>query len=114
LSAQRCAAPARSTIAAVYDDNQTFVPDSFIALYRDARNRLTASRETIAARYDLCEDLANLLIDQCSTVHFRDGVDEGTVLGRCHRGLLVEPAAVAPPEAEWVVRRTAELLGWQT
>jgi hypothetical protein len=96
----------------VHDDNQTFVPDSFIALYRDARNRLTAPRETIAARYDLCEDLANLLTEHCSTVHFRDGVDEGTVLRRCHQGLLVEPATVVPPEAEWVVRRTAELLGW--
>ena len=95
-----------------YDENQTAVPESFIALYRDARNRLTAPRETIAARYELCEDLANLLTDHCSTVHFRDGVDEGTVLGRVHQGLLAPPTTVAAPEAEWVVRRTAELLGW--
>jgi hypothetical protein len=95
-----------------YDENQTAVPESFIALYRDVRNRLTASRETIAARYELCEDLANLLTDHCSTVHFRDGVDEGTVLGRVHQGLLAPPTTVEPPEAEWVVRRTAELLGW--
>lgn len=96
----------------VYDENQTFVPESFIALYRDTRNRLTAPRETIAARYELCEDLANLLTDHCSTVHFRDGVDEATVLSRCHQGLLVPPTTVETPEAEWVVRRTAELLGW--
>ena len=95
-----------------YDENQTAVPESFIALYRDARNRLTAPRETIAARYELCEDLANLLTDHCSNVHFRDGVDEGTVLSRVHQGLLAPPATVEPPEAEWVVRRTAELLGW--
>jgi hypothetical protein len=95
-----------------FDENQTFVPDSFIALYRDARNRLTAARETVAARYELCEDLANLLTEPCSTVHFRDGVDEGTVLSRCHQGLLAPPTTVEPPEAEWVVRRTAELLGW--
>jgi hypothetical protein len=99
-------------MASVYDDNQTFIPDSFIALYRDARNRLTAPRETIAARYELCEDLANLLTEHCSTVHFRDGVDEATVLGRCHQGLLAPPATVEAPEAEWVLRRTAELLGW--
>jgi len=96
----------------VHDENQTFVPDSFIALYQDARQRLTASRESIAARYELCEDLANLLTDHCSTVHFRDGVDEGTVLSRCHQGLLAPPTTVEAPEAEWVVRRTAELLGW--
>jgi hypothetical protein len=45
-------------------------------------------------------------------VRFRDGVDEATVLTRCHRGLLAPPASVEPPEAAWVVRRTAELLGW--
>ena len=100
------------THAGDYDENQVQIPDSFIALYRDARNRLTAPRETIAARYELCEDLANLLTDHCSTVHFRDGVDEATVLSRCHQGLLVPPITVEAPEAEWVVRRTAELLGW--
>ena len=94
------------------DGNQTLVPDSFIALYRDTRNRLTAPREHIATRYELCEDLANLLTDHASTIHFRDGIDEAEVLRRCHRGLLVEPASVEPPEAEWVVRRTAELLNW--
>ena len=95
-----------------FDENQTHVPESFIALYRDARNRLTVPREALAARYELCEDLANLLTEHCSTVHFRDGVDEEAVLTRCHQGLLVPPASVEPAEAEWVVRRTAELLGW--
>jgi hypothetical protein len=88
------------------------VAESFIALYRDARERLTAPRATIAARHELCEDLANLLIEHCRTVHFRDGVDEAGVLERCLQGLLATPATVEPREAEWVVRRTAELLGW--
>jgi hypothetical protein len=96
----------------VYDDNQTFVPDSFIALYRDARGRLTAPRETIATRHELCEDMANLLTEHCSTIHFRDGVEESQVLERVHLGLLAPPITVEAPEAEWVVRRTAELLGW--
>jgi hypothetical protein len=97
-----------------YDENQVRVPDAFTALYQDARQRLTAPRETIAARYEFCEDLANLLTEHCSAVHFRDGVDEETVLRRCHQGLLVEPVTVAATEAGWVVRRTAELLGWPT
>jgi len=96
----------------VDDDNQTFVPDSFIALYRDARHRLTAAREFVAARYEFCEDLAHVLTEQCSSIHFRDGVDEAQILQRCHRGLLVAPANVEPPEAGWVVCRTAELLQW--
>ena len=95
-----------------YDENQLHVPDAFIALYQDARQRLTAPRATIAARHELCEDLANLLTEHCSIVHFRDGVDEETVLRRCHQGLLVEPVTVEAGEAGWVVQRTAELLGW--
>ena len=94
------------------DDNQTFVAESFIAIYRDARQRLTASREAIAARYELCEDMANLMTEHCRTIHFRDGVDEGEVLRRCHQGLLTRPATFEAAEAEWVVRRTAELLEW--
>ena len=62
-----------------YDENQTFVAESFIALYRDARERLTAPRATIAARHELCEDLANLLIEQCRTVHFRDEIGRADV-----------------------------------
>ena len=94
------------------DDNQTFVAESFIAIYRDARQRLTASREAIAARYELCEDMANLMTEHCRTIHFRDGVDEGEVLRRCHQGLLTRPATFEAAEAEWVVRRTAELMDW--
>ena len=96
----------------MYDDNQTFVPDSFIALYRDARGRVTAPREANAARPDQCDDMARLVTEPSSTVHFRDGVDEGQVLERVHRGLLAPPTTVDAPEAGWVVRRTAELLGW--
>jgi hypothetical protein len=96
----------------VHDDNQTFVAESFIALYCDARHRLTASRETVCARHEFCEDLANLLTEQCTTVHFRDGLDEATVLENCRVGLLVEPSVVSADEAVWVVRRAAELLGW--
>ena len=84
-----------------YEENQLHVPDAFIALYQDARQRLTAPRETIAARHELCEDLANLLTEHCTMVHFRDGVDEETVLSRCHQGLLAEPVTVTASEAGW-------------
>lgn len=94
------------------DANQTLIPDSFIALYCDERRRLTATRETIAARYELCEDMASMLTEHCQTVHFRDSVDEGTILDRCLLGLMATPSTVEPPEAAWVVRRTAELLQW--
>ena len=95
-----------------YDHNQTFVADSFIALYRDARQRLTAPRETVAARYEMCEDMASLMTEHCRSVHFRDGIDEGEVLRRCLLGLREPPTSFEPAEAAWVVRRTAELLEW--
>lgn len=93
-------------------ESQIVVPESFIALYCDARHRLTVSREQLAVRYELCEDLAQLLTEHCSTVHFRDGVDEDEVLRRCHLGLIAPSSSVEPDEAAWVVRRTGELLQW--
>ena len=38
-----------------YDENQTFVPESFIALFRDSRQRLTAPRTEIAERHEFCD-----------------------------------------------------------
>jgi hypothetical protein len=37
---------------------------------------------------------------------------EGEVLRRCHLGLLAESSGVNEQEAVWVVRRLAELEGW--
>ncbi|MBP6646793.1 MAG: hypothetical protein KA207_13105 [Burkholderiaceae bacterium] len=34
------------------------------------------------------------------------------VLERCHRGLIGEGAVVNEAEAQWVIRRLAELLEW--
>lgn len=96
-----------------YDENQTFVPESFRALYRDECQRLTEPRELILQAYELCEDMAQLLIEHCRTVHFRDGVDEHQVLERVHAGLTVAESQFTRPQAGWVIQRTAELLGWQ-
>jgi hypothetical protein len=96
-----------------YDENQTFLPESFSALYRDERQRLTEPKEAILGYYELCEDMAQMLVEHCRTVHFRDGVDERQVLERCHAGLVTQGSAFTEPQAEWVIRRTAELLEWQ-
>lgn len=96
----------------MYDENQTFVPESFSALYLDGRKRLTLTKAELAQRSEFCEDLANVMTEHCSTVHFRDGVDEATVLKRCLAGLRHAESGVSAKEAWWVTRRTAELLGW--
>ncbi len=94
------------------DDYQILIPPSFIELYTDRRRRLTVTLETLRRRYDLCEDLANQLVDFARGVHHDLGVSEDEVLARCRRGLLETPSQVEPAEAHWIERRLAELLGW--
>ncbi len=95
------------------DESQIFVAPSFIALFIEpGRTKPSATREHIAARHEFCEDLANLLTEHASAKLFELGVTEGDVLERIQRGLLAGDASVSPDEAEWVIRRLAELLGW--
>lgn len=95
-------------------DSQFVIPPSFIQLFvPEGRTRPTESRETIAARYDLCEDMAQMLIETAREKHFTIGVAESDVLERIHAGLEADASLVSPAEALWVVRRLAELLGWE-
>ena len=95
------------------DDQSIEIPPSFLALYIEAgRSKPSASRAVIGARYELCEDLATLLVDHARNTLFELGITEDDVLVRCHQGLLVDASVVEPKEAQWVVRRLAELLGW--
>jgi hypothetical protein len=43
---------------------------------------------------------------------FSSGLGEAAVLLRCHQGLLADAAAFSSKEADWVIQRLAELLGW--
>lgn len=95
------------------EDNQFVVPPSFIALFLPpGRSKPSQTREHIVQRYELCEDLAQMLTEQASTKKWELGVTEADVLERMHRGLTGEGAIVEPAEAGWVVRRLAELLDW--
>ncbi len=95
------------------DDYQIEIPQSFLALYTDTRRqRLNAPWHEVAQRYELCEDLAQLLTTTAKDMEFSLGIAESDVLSRVHQGLLGETAVVTPLEAQWVVCRLAELLGW--
>lgn len=95
------------------DENQTPIPESFIALFVPrGRNRPTASRAAIAARYDLCEDMAQMLTEHARTSLFALSITEELVLGRMHQGLLEDGSVVGADEARWVITRLAELLDW--
>ena len=69
-------------------------------------------RHVIAARYELCEDMAQMLIEPAQTRLFELGITEADVLERVHRGLVVDGSPVDTAEAQWVLWRLAELLGW--
>jgi len=94
------------------DDHQIFLPPSFTALYSDTRGRLRATAAQLCARYELCEDLAQHLTEHCRGIHVEIGVDEQEVLQRCEQGLVSPDGVVSAAEAQWVVTRLAELLGW--
>jgi len=95
------------------EDSQIVVPPSFVALFvPPGRIKPTAGRDEIGARYELCEDLAQMLTEQAATKKWELGITEADVLERMQRGLRVDDSIVNAAEARWVVRRLAELLGW--
>lgn len=96
------------------DLNQIEVPPSFLALFTSPSGlRLTQPIATVRARYELCEDLAQMLTDDASTTLFKAGGGEQDVLGKIHVALTGSESPVEAGEASWVVQRLAELLGWQ-
>ncbi len=97
----------------MYDHNQLELPDTFMALFiAPGHSKPNATRAVITARYELCEDLANHLDEYARGQHHDLGISEVEVLQRCHAGLLSAGSGVNVAEAEWVVRRLAEMAGW--
>lgn len=95
------------------EHSQILVPEAFLDLYRSpGRTRLSLPREEIAARHELCEDLAQAMTEHARAMLFGAGLAEDEVLQRCFAGLRAEDAGVSAAEATWVVRRLAELLAW--
>ena len=94
------------------DSNQIEVPPSFCALFTSPAGRLTEPIAVVRARYELCEDLAQMLVEQAGTLQFKTGKPEAEVLQGMQAGLTGDGAVVTATEASWVVRRLAELLGW--
>jgi hypothetical protein len=96
------------------EESQIVVPASFIALFvAPGRQRPSLPRDALAARYELCEDLAEMLTEPAQTQRWDLGIAEGDVLKRIHRGLLGDAAGLAAAEAVWVATRLAELLQWE-
>lgn len=97
----------------MYEEYQIEIPQSFMALFLDAgRSKPNAPRDEVAARYELCEDLACMLTEHAREKSFGQDLAENDVLTQCYQGLRGEGSVVTEPEALWVTRRLAELLEW--
>ena len=92
---------------------QIHIPPSFMALYvPPGKIKPTLGQREMAARYELCEDMAQLLTEQAANLQFQLGITEDLALERCLQGLLATPDVLIEAEARWVVCRLAELLNW--
>ena len=95
------------------EDNQTLIPRSFVDLFIPPGGyKPREPREVVAARYELCEDMAQMLTEQARMKLFDLGGTESEVLAKVRQGLLVAQSVVTEDEVEWTVCRLAELLGW--
>jgi hypothetical protein len=95
-------------------DNQIEPPQSFMAMYVTlGHSRPNAPQEVVLARYEQCEDMACMLTEHARTLAFKENFSESDVLARCHRGLRDDASDFNEKEAEWVICRLAELLGWE-
>ncbi|MEP7301164.1 MAG: ATPase with chaperone activity [Caldimonas sp.] len=96
-----------------YDHNQLEIPASFVALFiPPGRVKPTESREFIGGRYEVCEDLAGQLVEHARALHVDRGLAQDEVLSTLRLGLQADASGMSGPEAEWTVRRLAELEGW--
>ena len=96
------------------DPNQIEVPPSFLALFSSPSGlRLTEPMSHVRRRYELCEDMAQMLTEQASVIQFRSDAPEQQVLAQMRGVLAGAESPVEPAEAEWVIRRLAELLDWK-
>ncbi len=96
------------------DDYQIDIPASFIDLYMlPSRRKPTEPRDVVAARYELCKDMATMQTDTASKMLCSLKITEKDVMDRCRLGVIGENAVLTEAEANWVLLRLAELLNWR-
>jgi len=95
------------------DESQLLVPESFAELFiTPGQRKPSIDRAALAEKFELCEDMAQMLTEHASQVLVKLGITESDVLGRMLQGLVAEEGRLSEGEALWVVSRLAELLQW--
>jgi len=99
----------------MHDAQQIFIPQSFSELFKDPLRphaKLSEPFSHISARYDFCEDLAQMVCQTALNMMGSLNITEHDVIERILQGLSVGESVVSASEARWVVQRMAELLNW--
>ena len=95
------------------EGNQLFIPPTFLALYMaPGAHKPSASQAQVAAHYELCEDLAQMLTVTATEMQLRSDAGSAEVLHHCLDGLCGADAVMEENQARWVVCRLAELMQW--
>ena len=98
------------------DEYQIDIPQSFITLFvKPGAVKPDRTRDFIAQRYELCEDMATMLTQTAQEILHGQSLSEAQVLKNIRTALCSVPkdqSVVTGVEATWVVRRLAELSGW--
>lgn len=96
------------------DSSQITIPPSFTALFvPPGKTRPTASHAHIAQRYELCEDMAQMLCETAGQQQFKTGAPPALLVRTMEQALQGPDAVLDAGEAHWVVLRMAELLQWE-
>lgn len=97
----------------IMQDTQLLIPASFTDLLFPPRpTQRSVNWAAAAQRYELCEDMAQLLCEQAPLIQHKQVLETDQVLTRMLQSLLEEEARLEESEALWVVCRLAELLQW--
>ncbi len=93
------------------NDSQIVLPASFVALYvAPGKIKPDISRDAMLERYEFCEDLAQMLLEQAKTKQWELGISQDVVIERIATGLAQSAGLVTEAEAQWVVTRLHELM----
>jgi hypothetical protein len=100
----------------MHETQQIFIPSSFTELFKDPLRphaKLSEPFSHISTRYDLCEDLAQMVCQTALNMLGSLNITEHDVIERILKGLSTRESMVNAAEARWVVERMSELLGWE-
>jgi hypothetical protein len=93
------------------EDNQIVVPASFMALYvPPGKIKLNISRQLLIERYEFCEDLAQVLVEQIKTKQWELGISQDIAIERVAKGLSQATDLLSDAESQWLMTRLDELM----